>query len=108
MNKLDLHAAPDRSDAEEATINNVLSRIGQFDGEALFRAEPDMIDGLLDTFRNMLNLNIFEDVFDVPETGRDWDDLGPWERKQWTALAATLRAVAMFYVDDEKAAQLAS
>ena len=107
MNQLDTYAVPDRDPRVDNLAGRIVARIDKFDGRALHSSEPDMIDGLLDTFRNLLDLPLGADVFNVDTTDRDWDDLTVWEQRQWTALAATLRAVAMFHLDDDAIASTA-
>lgn len=107
MNQLDTYAVPDEDPRVDTLAGRVVARIDSLDGRALFTCEPDMIDGLLDTFRNLLDLPLGADVFNVDTTDRDWDDLTVWEQRQWTALAATLRAVAMFHLDDDAIASAA-
>lgn len=107
MNQLDTYAVPDEDPRVDTLAGRIVARIDSLDGHALFTCEPDMIDGLLDTFRNLLDLPLGVDVFNVDTTDRDWDDLTVWEQRQWTALAATLRAVAMFHLDDDAIASAA-
>lgn len=103
MNPLDLHAAPDVSDAEEYAYQKVVYRIARMDGRALFESgnfTMDDTDGMFDMYD-------LPRVFDDYHVGSTWDDLDAGERGRWSALAATLRDFALDRLDPDRVAYYA-
>lgn len=96
MNKLDLYAVPDTTDAEECAYENAENIIGAFTGRDLFESGTVDIDSLLDAFG-------MPDVFDSSLAGDKWDDMTPDEQGRWGVLLIALRQFAYDRLDDEKA-----
>ena len=96
MNPLDLHAAPDVSDAEDAAYERAVDRITRMDGRALFESgnfQMDDTDGMFD----MYNL---PKVFGASHAGTTWDDMSPDEHHRWNMLAYVLRDFAHDRLDE--------
>lgn len=96
MNPLDLHAATDASDAEEAAYEKAVNRIASFDGKALFESgnfQMDDSDGMFDMYD-------LPSVFDASLAGTTWDDMTPDEHHRWNMLAYVLRDFAHDRLDE--------
>ena len=96
MNPLDLHAAPDVSDVEEAAYEKAVDRINRMDGRALFESgnfQMDDSDGMFDMYD-------LPSVFDHGLVGTTWDDMTTDEHDRWDMLAAVLRDFAHARLDE--------
>ena len=96
MNPLDLHAAPDVSDAEECAYERAVDRIARMDGRALFESgnfQMDDTDGMFDMYD-------LPRVFDASLVGATWDELTPDEHHRWDMLAFVLRDFAHDRLDE--------
>ena len=96
FNPLDLHAAPDVSDAEESAYEKAVDRIARMDGRALFESgnfTMDDTDGMFDMYD-------LPRVFDASLVGATWDELAPDEHHRWNMLASVLRDFAHDRLDE--------
>ena len=97
MNPLDLHAAPDVTDAEEYAYEKAVDRINCMDGRALFESgnfQMDDTDGMFDMYD-------LPRVFDSRRcAGKTWDELTTYEHDRWNMLAYVLRDFAHDRLDE--------
>ena len=93
MNKLDLYAVPDATDAEEAAFENVETIIDQLDGQALFESGVVDVEALFDAFG-------LPDVF--AGLDREWDVMPLGEQRRWDALADVIKRFAFVRLDYDK------
>lgn len=93
MNKLDLYAVPDATDAEEAAFENAETIIDRLDGQTLFESGAVDVESLFNVFD-------LPDVF--ADTDRAWHAMSLGEQKRWDALADVIQRFAFDRLDYDK------
>ena len=98
MNPLDLHAASDVSDAEEAAYEKCVDRIARMDGRALFESgnfQMDDTDGMFDMYD-------LPRVFTAPKS-LPWAEMSRSQQCYWNNLARAIATFAYDRLDPDKA-----